>query len=54
MPLTLLERDGSLSNDKMNKKAGACKRFNEDLTVKLNNISIKINNVILEFSIVHV
>ena len=47
MPRTLLERDGSLSNDKsnkkMNKQAGACKKFNEDMTVNFNKISIKIN-----------
>ena len=42
MRLTPLETVGSLSNDKMNNKAGASEKFNEDLTVNFNKISIKI------------
>ena len=42
MRLTLLETVGSSSKDTMDKKAGPCEKFNEDVTVNFNKISIKI------------
>ena len=46
MRLTPLETVGSLSNDKMNNKAGASEKFNEDLTVNFNKISIKTKRIL--------